>query len=190
MTSHAPLSLLLNPSNIKSRTVAIFLAGIGFLALLSQVAIPLPWTVVPITGQTFGVTLISLLYGRKLGTATVVGYLVLGAFALPLLAQGSFLFPLGPTSGYLVGMIAASWLIGFFSDRGATRSFFLSWGAGLLGSVLIFGLGLAWLSQFIPSEKLLIAGLYPFLLGDLIKTAVAAGIARESSRRTRMRSEH
>lgn len=185
MTSCAPLPALLNPSGKILRSLAIVLAGIAFLSVLAQVAIPLPWTVIPITGQTFGITLLALLYGRKLGTMSVLGHIGLGAAGAPVLAMGTSLFPIGPSAGYLVGMFAATLLMGALSDRGATRSFFRSWLTGLLGSVLVFGFGLAWLSLFIPSEHLLASGLLPFLPGDLVKTAVAAGIASQSSRLTR-----
>jgi biotin transport system substrate-specific component len=177
-------SLVLSPYQVELNwlTQVVFVAcGVLLLAALAQVAIPLPFTPVPITGQSFGVLLIALFYGRKLGTATTLSYILLGAGGLPIFAE----FRSGlafPTFGYLIGMLAATYAVGILSDRGWTRYFGVALAACLLGKVLIFAFGLAGLSFFVPAKQLLVMGLYPFLPGLVIKAVLAAGIAVGLSR--------
>ncbi len=173
----------------KSAIHSIFLnllfvsSGVLLLALMTRVIFPLPWTPVPITGQTFAVTLLSLTYGRRLGFLTVSSYVLLGGLGLPIFANGISGITFGPTFGYLIGMMIASFVVGSLADRGWTKKLWTSYLAGLIGSVFVFGFGLLILSRFVPGDKLLLAGLYPFLLGDLLKTISAAGIARALSSR-------
>lgn len=156
------------------------LLGVIALSALAQISIPLPFTPVPITGQTFGVTLIALFYGRKLGVATVASYLAVGAAGLPVFANWASGLTVGPTMGYLFGMLVSSFIVGTLADRGFTRSFLRAYVASLFGSLFIFGFGLAVLSFFVPKEMLLVSGLIPFIPGDLIKSALAALIASRS----------
>jgi len=157
--------------------LATVAAGVGLLALLAQLTMRLPWTVVPITGQTFGVALIALTAGRKYATSMVMAYLALGWLGMPVFANAMSGFVLGPTLGYLLGMFLAAPLVGWMADRGWSRSFPSALLAAYLGSVVIFSCGLLGLSFFVPSEGLLAAGLYPFLIGDLLKNLAAAGLA-------------
>ncbi|MGE4132212.1 MAG: biotin transporter BioY [Bdellovibrionales bacterium] len=159
-------------------TASAWFMGALLLTALAQISIPLPWTPVPITGQTFGVALLALLWGRKLGAGIVGGYVLLGLTGLPILATAK----LGPTSGYLVGMVLASYVVGGLADRGWTSTFPRALAAAYVGSTLIFGLGLLVLSYFVPSEALLGAGLFPFMPGDLIKNILAATIATGAAR--------
>jgi len=151
--------------------------SIVFLALLAQVVIPLPWTPVPITGQTFAVALVALLTGRKNALFAVGGYLGLGALGAPVFAgQTSGILP-GPTLGYLVGMLLASQVVGALADRGWARTWWKAFLACYLGSVCVFGCGLLVLSYFVPANALLAAGVLPFMIGDLIKNISAATLA-------------
>lgn len=159
--------------NTALQNIATYGAGVIGLALLAQMAIPLPWTPVPITGQTFGVTLIALLFGKTRGFSIVATYVLLGLFGFPFLATAQ----LGPTAGYIVGMLLSALVVGHFADLGWTKSFIKTWFAGFLGSLCVFTCGLAVLSFFVPSEALLMSGLFPFLAGDAIKTVTAASIA-------------
>jgi len=86
---------------------------------------------------------------------------------------------IGPTSGYLIGMVFASYLMGFLSDLGWTKTPFKSWAATVLGSLVTFSFGLLVLSYFVPAKALLAAGLIPFLPGDAIKTLLASTIAHK-----------
>lgn len=167
---------------IRDRGLAI-LTGTALLSVLAQISIPLGFTPVPITGQTFGVAMIAMLWGRKLGFASVAAYLALGASGLPVFAHGSSGLTVGPTLGYLIGMAMASIAMGTFADRGWTRTFKGAWVTSVVGSVVTFSFGLVVLSFFVPREALLISGLLPFLPGDAIKTVLAAAIASSVSKR-------
>ena len=157
-------------------------AGTLALCLLSQIAIPLPFSPVPLTGQTFGIALNALLLGRKSAMSAFGLYLGLGAVGFPVFALGSAGLHIGPTLGYLLGMAAASWLVGGVADRGLIRSFGRAWWICLLGSALVFAFGLAGLSFFVPANALLKTGLLPFIPGDLIKTTLAASVATTVNR--------
>ncbi len=150
--------------------------GVGMLSLLAQLKITLPWTPVPITGQTFGVALLALLWGSRLSLATFATYLGLGFIGAPIFAGGASGLIIGPTFGYLAGMLVASWVVGQLSDRGWGRSFWSGLMACYLGSMIIFSCGVLGLSFFIPKNQLLIAGVLPFLPGDLIKNIVAGAV--------------
>jgi biotin transport system substrate-specific component len=161
--------------------VAVF-TGVVLLSLLAQVAIPLPWTPVPITGQTFGVALIAMLWGRARGFAVVLSYLIAGAIGLPVFAMAKSGLAFGPTFGYLLGMLVASIWMGFLADRGWTKTFLRAWLTAFSGSVIVFSFGLAVLSTFVPSESLLAFGLLPFLPGDFLKTLIASSVVYRASR--------
>lgn len=184
MQSQAALPMFIQryPQILAREAVALFV-GVVLMSLLAQVSIPLPWTPVPITGQTLGVALVALSWGRKRAVAVMISYLAVGAVGLPVFALGKSGLSVGPTMGYLVGMIFASFIVGFLADKGFTKSFWRSLLGAYVGSVFIFGFGLLGLSFFVPSEHLLVAGLLPFLPGDLIKNLIAAA-ASSSVRKT------
>lgn len=160
------------------------LIGLALLSLLAQVAIPLPWTPVPITGQTLGVALLGLSWGGRRAGLIFLAYLLLGSLGLPIFAMGKSGFLFGPTFGYLVGMAAASFIVGQLADRGLTRSFWGALLASYIGSAVIFGLGLFGLSFFVPGQDLLMAGLLPFLPGDLIKNLISASVSWQLRRQS------
>lgn len=153
-----------------------FVSGTALLILLAQLSFRLPFTPVPITGQTFGVALIALLWGASRSSAIFTSYLLVGAAGFPVFSLGRPLM-WGPTVGYLAGMLLASLIVGRLADRGWTRGFGRALLAAYCGSFCVFGLGLLGLSFFIPAKALLAAGLLPFLAGDLIKNSLAALIA-------------
>ncbi|AGH95264.1 biotin transporter BioY [Pseudobdellovibrio exovorus] len=153
------------------------LGGVALLSLLAQITFFLPWTPVPITGQTFGVALMALLWGRKRAVLVVLGYIGLGGLGLPVFALGKSGLLMGPTMGYLFGMVVAAYGMGALADKGWTRKWWTSYLAAFIGSVITFTFGLLVLSIFLPKESLLMAGLFPFLPGDLVKTLLASSIA-------------
>ncbi|MDF1545446.1 MAG: biotin transporter BioY [bacterium] len=146
------------------------------LVACSYISINLPFSPVPITGQSFGVLLIAMAIGRVRGTAVVMAYLIEGALGLPVFAGGSAGIAkfFGPTGGFLLGFPLAAWLVGTLADRGWDRNYFRSAAAMTIGTGLIFIAGLSWLSQFVPSASLLTLGLVPFMPGAVIKISVAA----------------
>jgi biotin transport system substrate-specific component len=144
-------------------------------ALAAQIAIPLPWSPVPITGQTFAVLLSGAVLGARRGFLAQALYLGIGALGFPVFAGGASVLALaGPTGGYLVAFPFAAALTGYLAQRGWDRRFATTLLALLLGSVVIFACGLAGLSRYLPADRLLQAGLLPFLPGDLIKSSLAA----------------
>ena len=155
----------------------VLLTGFGVLvlALLAQVAIPLPFSPVPITGQTFGILCLGLLYGRKLGMATILSYITLGSLGMPLFAKGgSGILFFSPSGGYLIGYAFFVLICGYFAEKGWTKSPVKLLVAMLLGETAMYLCGLAQLSFFIPADTVLSAGLYPFIIGDLIKMVMVA----------------
>ena len=155
----------------------VLIAGASVLtALAARIAIPVPWSPVPITGQTVAVLLSGAVLGARRGFAAQLLYLAEGAAGLPVFAGGAAgaAVLLGPTGGYLLAFPFAAALTGALAAQGWDRRFVTTAAAMLLGSAVIFALGLALLSRFIPSGRLLAAGLLPFLPGDLIKATLAA----------------
>lgn len=153
--------------------------GVVMLSLLAQVKIALPWTPVPVTGQTFGVAVLALMWGSRLSLITFITYLGLGFLGAPIFAAGLSGFSIGPTFGYLIGMLISSWGVGSLSDRGWGGRFKTALAACYIGSFITFTCGVGVLSFFIPADKLIIAGVLPFLPGDLIKNILAATLIRK-----------
>jgi len=155
--------------------IALVIGGSLLIALLAQVAIPLPFTPVPITGQTLGVLLVGMLLGRRLGAMSIVAYLAEGAMGLPFFAggkAGAALF-VGATGGYLMGFVFAAALVGWLAERGWDRSVLKSLAAMTLGTALIFVCGLIWLSTLIGFQKAVMFGVVPFLPGAAVKITLA-----------------
>lgn len=145
-------------------------------AAAAQVAINLPWTPVPITGQTFAVLLTGAVLGPRRAFLAMMLYLAEGAMGLPFFAGGAAGFAklVGPSGGYLMAFPFAALVTGLLAERGWDRRPFTMFLAMLLGSAVIFALGLAQLSRFMPASQLFAAGLLPFLGGDLVKSALAS----------------
>lgn len=155
--------------------VSLILFGSLFVAAAAQISIPLQ--PVPITGQTFAVLLVGIVLGSRRGALALAAYLAEGIAGLPVFAEAKFGLAtvMGPTGGYLVGFIAAAWLVGFLAERGFDRSLLKTLAAMVLGNIVIYAFGLAWLSRFVGSlPATLAAGMYPFLIGDAIKAVLAA----------------
>lgn len=160
------------------RDAVLILAASVITALAAQIAIPLPWSPVPLTGQTFAVLLSGAALGARRGFLAQVVYLAGGALGLPFFAGGAagVVKLLGPTGGYLMAFPFAAALTGFLAERGWDRRFFTTYAALLLGSAVIFAGGLSWLARFLPADQLLMSGLLPFIPGDLIKSAFASAV--------------
>jgi biotin transport system substrate-specific component len=175
--STASAYTLIKPS---SRWLEIpLLASFNLLLVgCAYIAIHLPFSPVPVTGQTFGVLLVAMALGRVRGTAVVMAYLLEGACGLPVFAGGSggAMVLFGPTGGYLLGFVAAAWLVGYLADRGWDRNLFKSLTAMTAGTVIIFLAGLAWLAQFVGTGAVLAMGLVPFIPGAIIKLSLASVI--------------
>jgi biotin transport system substrate-specific component len=170
--------------------VALVLAGSLLVAGLAQVSIRLPFTPVPITGQTLGVLLVGTGLGWVRGGLALAMYLAEIALGLPFAAEGEAgldrLALVTPSGGYLWGFLVAAILMGWLANRGWDRHVGSSIGVMLLGSVVIYLVGIPWLHAsptfagllgHAPSmEETLQAGLYPFIVGDILKLLLAAGL--------------
>lgn len=164
-------------------TQGLFIAGgVGFIALLAQIAIPVPGSPVPVTGQTLAVLLIGTTYGARLGVLTFATYLLAGVAGAPIFAPSATSANhgidrlIGATGGYLVGMLVASLVLGYLADRKADQKFRTSFPALLLGDAIIFTFGLLWLQQTLDLSwsKTIAAGFTPFILGEALKIAITA----------------
>ncbi|MFN3762417.1 MAG: biotin transporter BioY [Anaerolineae bacterium] len=158
------------------KDAVLVLTGSVLIGLMAQVAIPLPFTPVPVTGQTFGVLLVGALLGSRRGALSLVLYLLEGIAGLPVFAGGSSgpARLLGPTGGYLLGFVAGAWVTGWLCERGWDRRMPAAALAMLIGNLVIYLFGLPWLATFVGPEKALMMGLWPFIPGDLLKLALAA----------------
>jgi biotin transport system substrate-specific component len=158
------------------RDALLIVGASAVTALAAQLAIPLPWSPVPITGQTFAVLLSGAVLGARRAFLAQVLYLAEGAIGLPVFAGGTagVMKLVGPTAGYLAAFPLAAGLTGLLAERGWDRRFMSMFVAMLLGSVVIFGFGLAVLARYVPAQQVLAVGLLPFIPGDLIKSTLAA----------------
>ena len=163
----------------------LVLGGALFVALTAQISIPLPFTPVPLTGQTFGVLLVAASLGSVLGSLSMLTYLFLGLVGLPVYADQSRGWDIvrGATGGYLLGFIVAGLVIGFLAERKWDQSFSSSVSAMLTGNVIIFAVGLSWLAWWLGDNGLpnglsdvLEAGLYPFVPGEVLKLYLAGAL--------------
>ena len=133
----------------------------------------------PITGQTFAVLLAGAALGSQLGAASQGLYWFLGATGLPFYADGGggWQAATGATAGYLVGFVVAAYVVGLLAERNQDRNVVTAIPAFLTGSAIIYGFGVAWLwvsvEAFTTAEEAMAAGLTPFIVGDLVKIALA-----------------
>lgn len=166
------------------RDVGLVIGFSVFIAVSAQISIELPF--VPLTGQDLAVLVTGAALGARLGGLAVLAYLAEGMVGLPVFAGGAsawipsrvpgvpYLF--GTTGGYLVGFLAAAVVVGWLAERGWDRTPWRIAAAMALALVVEFAFGLAWLSRFVPFERLFATGLQPFLAGDAIKLALAAAV--------------
>jgi biotin transport system substrate-specific component len=160
------------------RDLILIVIGSLFVASLAQIRIPLPFTPVPITGQTFGVLLVGAALGSKRGAATLALYLIEGSIGLPFFAGGAHGIDIviGATGGFLFGFIAAAFVIGLLAERGLERRISTSILPFLIGTGIIYLCGAVWMAFSLGLEKAILLGVLPFLIGDAIKIALAAVI--------------
>lgn len=161
--------------------LALILGFSWVTALCARISFPLPWTQVPVSGQTFAVLLAGAILGSRRGALSQMAYLAQGAAGLPVFAWtvglgygGGVARFIGPTGGYLMGFVAMAFVVGLLAERGWDRRFSTTAAAMVLGNITLYAFGLPWLAHFVPSGSVLTAGLYPFIPGDLIKLVIAA----------------
>ncbi len=164
--------------------IVFVLAGTLALALASRISVPM--VPVPITMQTFAVTMIGALYGWRLGTLTVLAWLAEGMAGLPVLAGGAggIAHFAGPTAGYLVSFPLMAAMVGWLAERGWTGTRLVqSFAAHFAANIFCLALGGAWLATLIGLEKAMMLGVVPFVLGALLKSALAAALLKAAAPR-------
>lgn len=178
MTTLAPTltTRLLPKMDQKVRDLLLVAIGALLIALLAQVRIPLPFTPIPLTGQTFAVLLVGAALGAKRGFASIGLYTVFGLTGLPVFAGGAsgLGYAFGPTGGYLLGFILAAYVVGRLAERGLERSLRTSLLPFLTGTLIIYTLGAGWLAFYVGPAAALAKGVLPFIAGDALKIAAAA----------------
>jgi biotin transport system substrate-specific component len=153
-------------------------AAAGLIAVCAQVAIPLPFTPVPVTGQTFAVVLSGAALGAVRGGAGALLYVLAGVAGAPVYADADHGLSVvtGATGGYLLAFPLAAALVGLLAERRWDRTFSSALGALLTGNVVVYAVGLPWLALSLHTnlDRTLAYGLYPFIVGDLLKVYLAA----------------
>ncbi len=163
---------------LRIKQVILVTLGVAVLAIAAKIKVPM-WPV-PITMGTFAVLSIGAAYGARLGLATILGYMLVGALGFDVFAGSSaekfgLTYMMGGTGGYLIGYVLATLALGALAARGWDRSAGKMALAMLVGNVLIYVPGLLWLGQLYGwDQPILQWGLTPFLAGDAIKLCMAA----------------
>jgi biotin transport system substrate-specific component len=177
---------------VVDRTKAVIIGVISFIALTiagAYIRIPLPFTPVPVTLQTFFVLLAGAMLGRKLGSLSQLGYVLVGVFGLPVFTGGLYGFArlLGPTGGYLIGFVLASYVIGKLIGTSNEAPFLKIVAAMFVGLAILFTFGTMQLAfvLHIPLSKAILLGTLPFIPGDIIKLLAAATIYQRLQKQSR-----
>jgi len=161
----------------------LIVGGSLLIGLSAQFAVRLPFSPVPVTAQTFAVLMIGALFGSQRGGVTILLYVIEGAAGLPVFAmgQGGAAVLLGPRGGYLVGFVAAAYAVGLLAERGWDRRIGTTILAMVFGEALMYVFALSWLFCLrlvfrvpIGAGSILALGLYPFIVGDILKIVLAA----------------
>ena len=171
----AVLADLLPTSRV--RDVALVLGGAVLTGLAAQLAVPVPGTPVPVTGQTFAALLVGTTLGARRGLLSLALYALAGVAGVPWFADGGS--GAGAVSfGYVLGMLLASAVVGALARRGADRSPLRMAGTMILGEAVIYAVGVPYLAvaAHMSASAAIAAGLTPFLIGDALKAALAMGL--------------
>ena len=174
----AEVILPLTGQAMRVKQIILVIAGIAALAVAAKIKIPM--IPVPMTMGTFAVLSIGAAYGMRLGLVTIIGYMLIGALGFDVFAGSSaetfgINYMMGGTGGYLVGYVLAVLALGYAARQGWDRSIGKMALAMVLGNVLIYVPGLVWLAVLYGTDAPIFTwGLTPFLLGDLVKLALAA----------------
>ena len=188
-TSMTTLAPSFSPLRLSTRSTAFKFAAVilGTLLLAASSWIEVPLYPVPVTMQTFAVTLIGALYGWRLGSLTVLAWLGEAAVGMPVLSGGAggFVHFAGPTAGYLIAFPFVAALVGWLAERGWNgHNVLRSFSAMLMGNALCLLLGAMWLAAAIGMEKAIAFGVTPFLIGAVLKSALGAATLKLLARRT------
>jgi biotin transport system substrate-specific component len=167
-----------------SVNLAMVFAGSLFIAFSARIAVPVPFSMVPVTLQTLAVLLVVSLLGSKKGVLSVLLYLTEGVAGLPVFAMGAggFYHLTGPTGGYLLAFLPVAFLFGRWLEWSLERRFIIVTLAAFLALVMILFLGALWLSRFISWEPAVLKGIIPFIPGAVFKSVIIGGLTAGVSR--------
>ncbi|CAL9445091.1 biotin transporter BioY [Streptomyces sp. enrichment culture] len=159
------------------RDIALVVGGAALTGLAAQIAVPVPGSPVPVTGQTFAALLVGTSLGAGRGFLSLALYALAGIAGVPWFAEGGS-GAAAPSFGYVLGMILAATVVGALARRGADRTMLRTAGAMLLGEAIIYAVGVPYLALAadIPAATAVELGLTPFLIGDALKAALAMGL--------------
>ncbi|MEV0633622.1 biotin transporter BioY [Streptomyces sp. NPDC050619] len=159
------------------RDIALVAGGAALTGLAAQIAVPVPGSPVPVTGQTFAALLVGTTLGARRGLAALALYAVAGVAGMPWFADGKSGGAM-PSFGYIIGMMLAAFVVGALARRGADRSMLRMAGTMLLGEAIIYAVGVPYLAYAadLSASAAIAAGLTPFLIGDALKAALAMGL--------------
>lgn len=152
------------------------LLGSVFLAIMAQIAIPLPFTPVPMSLQTLGIALLAVTLGPRKAPLAVLTYLAQASIGLPVLAAGKVnpLWIIGPNAGYLLGFVVSSYVVGKLFSISNRSSFYKNWLVLSLNEITILTLGALWLASFVGFQNAITMGILPFIPCGIIKITLAA----------------
>src|SRR5438128_5425400 len=158
--------------------VALVIAGSAIIAIAAQIAIPVPFTPVPLTLQPIAVILVGAALGSTRGAAAASLYLLEGLSGLPVFAQGHGgpLWLLGPTAGYLYSYPFAAFIAGWFSQRGWGSSIVRALAGMLIAMAVIYAGGWSWLAILAGPRAAFTMGIVPFVIADIVKIAIGAAV--------------
>jgi biotin transport system substrate-specific component len=169
-------SSLIPRTTVLSNAVLV-VSGVLGLAALAQIAIPVPGSPVPVTGQTLGVLILGTTYGSTLGVTTFALYILAGIAGAPVFANSGHGLDriVGATGGYLIGMLVATFVLGQLARFRLDQKFSTALPSMLIGTVVTFSFGLIWLYQYTGQSWswTVNAGLTPFIVGEVLKIAIA-----------------
>ena len=178
--------ILQSEKSISSKTtnIIVILLASALIGVSAQLSIVLPFSPVPITGQTIIILLMGVLLGKERATAAVGMYILQGAAGLPVFAGGKsgLLTLVGPTGGYLVGFLGAVYVVGILSELRHDNSISYTVFSLIIGNVIIYAFGLIWLVRFVGESQALSLGFYPFIVGDIVKIFIGVLVLTASQK--------
>ncbi|MFF8911873.1 biotin transporter BioY [Streptomyces sp. NPDC015032] len=156
---------------------ALVLGGAALTGIAAQIAVPVPGSPVPVTGQTFAALLVGTALGARRGFLSLAVYALVGMAGMPWFSEGTSGAGF-PSFGYVLGMLLAATVVGGLARRGGDRSMLRTAGTMVLGSAIIYAVGVPYLalSTGMSASAAIAAGLVPFLFGDALKAALAMGV--------------
>lgn len=177
LTSPAPRVLADYAGRTVLAQIALIAGGAALVGLSAQIAIPLPFTPVPLTLQTLAVLLVGASLGSLRGVASMLLYVAAGLIGVPWFAQGSSGYSTA-SFGYVLGFILAAFIVGRLAEHGASRTASRTVGLMIIGNIAIYAVGVTWLKFAISVSwpEAIALGVIPFVIGDIIKIAFAAGV--------------